>query len=192
MARYIFLLLVVAAFFNSCSLHKRVTKANKRHLKVAPYDAVIVPGYPYKTEDRNKILFNVRIFFAKELFEKGLVKNIIFSGGAAHTPYIEGKIMKTIADSLGLPPDNTFVEEKAMHSNENAKYGTKMAKAMGFKKIAIATDPYQFSYMTLLLKFFAPKTRILTFYPEQMPDYNKPLPYVDSTSAFIKDFTPIN
>lgn len=161
-------------------------------MKHAPYDAVIVPGYPYKTEGRNKILFNVRIFFAKELFEKGLAKNIIFSGGAAHTPYVEGKIMKTIADSLGLPPEHTFVEDKAMHSNENAKYGTKMAKSMGFKKIAVATDPYQFSYMTLLLKFFAPRTKILTFDPDRMADYNKPLPDVDTSNAFIKDFIPID
>lgn len=161
-------------------------------MKHAPYDAVIVPGYPYKTEDRNKILFNVRIFFAKELFEKGLAKNIIFSGGAAHTPYVEGRIMKIIADSLGLPPEHTFVEDKAMHSNENAKYGTQMAKAMGFKKIAIATDPYQFSYMTLLLKFYAPKTGILTFDPKQMPDYNKQLPSVDSTGSLVKNFVPID
>lgn len=191
MLRFVFSLVMVVALFNSCTLPERVTRANKKYLKNAPYDVVIVPGYPYKSNDQYKMLFNIRVFFAKELYEKGLTKNIIFSGGAAHTPYMEGRIMKTIADSLGLPAEHTFVEEKSMHSTENAKYGTKMARKMGFKKIAIATDPYQFSYMTLILRFFAPRTKILTFPPDQMPDYNKPLPLVDSTDAFVKDFVPI-
>jgi uncharacterized SAM-binding protein YcdF (DUF218 family) len=153
----------------------------------APFDAIIVPGYPFRI-DKNRILFAVRLHFAKELYEKGIAKNIIFSGAAVQSPYIEGRVMKIIADSLGLPSEHTFVEDKALHSNQNALYGTRMARKMGFKKIAIATDPYQFSYMTLLLKFFAPKTGILTFYPSQMPTYDKPIPVIDSTDAFVKDF----
>ena len=39
--------------------------------------------------------------------------------------------MKTIADSLGLPAEHTFVEDKSMHSTENAKNGTKMGSDVG-------------------------------------------------------------
>jgi uncharacterized SAM-binding protein YcdF (DUF218 family) len=170
-----------------CSLENRVTKSNKKFMAQAPFDAIIVPGYPFRIE-KNRILFAVRLHFAKELYDKGLAKNIIFSGAAVQTPYIEGQIMKIMADSLGIPPAHTFVESEALHSNQNALLGTRMAHKMGFRKVAIATDPYQFSYMTMLLKFFAPKTGILTFYPSQMPQYDKPLPAIDTTAYFIKDF----
>jgi uncharacterized SAM-binding protein YcdF (DUF218 family) len=188
----LFLTAVLLSLIPGCSLDSRVTKSNKRYLAQAPFDAIIVPGYPFRLE-KNKILFAVRVNFAKELFDKGIAKNIIFSGAAVQTPYIEGKIMKIIADSLGLPQEHTFVEDKALHSNQNAILGTKMARKMGFKKIAIATDPYQFSYMTLLLKLFEPKTAILTFYPNQMPQYDKPLPMIDTSAVFIKHFvSPLN
>ncbi len=188
-----FVLLFFVVFICSqygCSLEGRVTRSNEKYMKQAPYDAIIVPGYPYR-EEKNRILFHTRIFFAKELYEKGIARNIIFSGAAVKTPYIEGKIMKTFADSLGIPSDHTFVEDKALHSNENTIYGTKLARMLGFKKIAVATDPYQFAYMTLLVKFYTPRTGILTFYPSQMPDYNQPLPFIDSTQAYVRNFAPV-
>src|SRR4051812_23240993 len=189
MLKFLLLPLIALILFAipGCSLENRVTKSNKKYMAEAPYDAIIVPGYPFGLE-KNRILFAVRLHFAKELYEKGIAKNIIFSGAAVQTPYIEGRMMKIMADSLGIPSEHTFVEDKALHSNQNAILGTKMARKMGFKKIAIATDPYQFSYMTLLIRLFAPKTAILTFYPSQMPEYNKPLPLIDSTDAYVKDF----
>ena len=189
-----FLLVVIGCLllaYIGCSLDSRVAKANAKYMKRAPFDAIIVPGFPY-LQVKDEILFNVRMNFAKELYEKGIAKNIIFSGAAVHSPYIEGKIMKIIADSLGIPANHTFVEDKALHSNENAINGTRLAHKLGFKNIAVATDPYQFAYMVYLLKFYTSSTAIISFFTNQMPVDMQPMPRVDTTQAYVKNFVPID
>lgn len=154
-------------------MERRGTKAFAK----APFDVIIVPGYPYKAA-RHPELFNIRMHWAKNLFERGLTKNIIFSGAAVQTTFIEGKLMKQFADSLGIPSQNTFEETEARHSNQNLVKGKRLAKKLGFKKIAVATDPYQFSYMTKLVDIFTPGMSLLTFPTDSMGVYYLPLPEI--------------
>ncbi len=187
------LIIISVLLFCSCSLNKAVTSSYKRAMKHSPYDVVIVPGFPYKYGTKDSVLLNMRLYWAKELYDKGIVKNIIFSGAAVHTPYGEGAIMKTMADALGIPKEHTFVEDKALHTTSNAKLGKKMARAMGFKKIAAATDPFQFSYMRVLMWFSAPGVPILSFTPDSptVRKYLQPLPVVNEQNVFIKNFVPL-
>lgn len=115
-------------------------------LKDQPYDVVIVPGFPYNGQNWDRVL-KMRIHWAKFLFDNGYTKNVIFSGSAVATPYIESRVMAYYAKELGIPGDNIFTEEKAEHSTENVYYAFCMAREMGFQKIALATDPFQNSYM---------------------------------------------
>lgn len=154
----------------------------------APYDVIIVPGYPYQAES-NPQLFNIRVHWAKELYDRGVAKNIIFSGDAVHSPYIEGKTMGLFAAALGIPKSHIFEENKALHTNENIVKGKALAKKLGFTNIAFATDPFQFSYMTYLVKFYAPGKRIITFSVDSMEYYNQPLPKVDLSSAMVKNWS---
>ena len=185
------IVLLFVIFTSSCNLKTKVIKSYARHIKKAPYDVVIVPGYPYKTTGRDTALVNFRLYWAKELYDKGLTKNIIFSGAAVHTPYVEGTVMKIMADSLGIPSEHTFAETEALHSNQNASLGKKMAKQLGFQKIAVATDPYQFSYMTALMWFSAPGVPILSFPIGEEAKYVIPLPAINDSAAFVKDFVPL-
>jgi len=173
----------------SFDLKSRVERSNKKNFAKAPYDVVIVPGYPYYETNPEFPLLACRMFWVKELYDKGITKNIIFSGGAIHTPYIEAKVMKIISDTLGIPQQHVFLEEKAPHSYQNVTYSTKLAKQLGFKKIAVATDPYQFSYITLFLPS-APGVGILTFSPDsaEAKKYFQPLPYFDPRDAYVKNF----
>lgn len=172
----------------SCSLDKKVQQKNKTSLKKAPYDVVIVPGYPYHAAS-NPELFNIRVHWAKTLYDRGVAKNIIFSGDAVHSPYTEGKVMRIFAIGLGVPGEHIFEENKALHTNENIVKGKQLAKKLGFKKIAFATDPYQFSYMIYLVKFYAPGTPIITFPVDSMAYFSKPLPKVDVQPAFIENWS---
>ncbi len=61
-----------------------------------PYDAVIVPGYPHDSGKVNIVLEH-RIKWAYYLYSNGYVKNIIFSGSAVYTPYIEAEVMRLFA-----------------------------------------------------------------------------------------------
>ncbi|MFN8276376.1 MAG: YdcF family protein [Chitinophagales bacterium] len=192
-ARLLFLV-VLGSFFTACTHTKWCIKKFHEAEKNGPYDAVIVPGTPYGDGALNPILA-ARILWAKMLFEKGITKHIIYSGAAVGTPYYEGMAMKIISDSLGVPSDKTFAEIKAEHSVENAYYGWQMAKSMGFKKIALATDPFQ----TIMLGKFGKKRcngmpNIPVVY-HWLPDTRKPdfhFPNVVLDSAFVKDFIPLN
>ena len=188
MKKLFVLLFVVWGMCSSFGLKERVVKSHKKHIARAPYDVVIVPGYPYDTAPKFPLL-EARMNWVKELYDRGVTKNIIFSGGAIHTPYNEAMVMKIISDTLGIPQNHIFLEEKAPHSFQNVTYGTKLAKELGFKKIAVATDPFQFAYMTLIMPS-APGVGILTFSPDsaEAKKYFQPLPYYDPRGALVKDF----
>ena len=180
------LLATFLLFVTGCKLEQRSAVAIKKNYAKAPFDVIIIPGYPY-SDNAEFPLLEARMNFAKELYDKGIAHNIIFSGGSIHNAYNEARVMRIIADSLGIPAEHTFMEERAPHSYHNLVYGRKMAKSLGFKKIAVATDPYQYSYMSFLVGF-APGVRILTFSPDSMKRYITALPSIDASSAFNKDF----
>jgi uncharacterized SAM-binding protein YcdF (DUF218 family) len=134
-------------------LFKSASKAYTKGLENQPYDAIIVPGFPYNGQNWDRVL-TMRIVWAKYLFDKGYAKNVIFSGSAVATPYIESRVMAYYAEALGIPKANLFTEERAEHSTENVYYSYRLAKEKGFAKIALATDPYQTSYMRKFMRKF--------------------------------------
>ncbi|MBX2902044.1 MAG: YdcF family protein [Chitinophagales bacterium] len=187
--RYLTLLTAIILLLSatSCSLEKLVNKKNSKSFAKAPYDVVIIPGYPFEASSHQE-LFSIRVHWAKALYDRGIARNFIFSGNAVHTPYVEGTLMKIFADSLGIPSGNTFIEPKALHSNENLIYGKKLAKKLGFKKIAVASDPYQVAYLTILVDLYTPGMPILTFSPDSMPFFNKDLPAINKNPAYVQNW----
>src|SRR5690606_30556207 len=136
------LFLAMALVFTHCSFNNYAKKAYAKAEKEKPFDVIIVPGVPYDKAATTSVM-TLRLFWAKHLYDSGFAKNIIFSGSSVYTPFFEGKVMKIMADSLGIPADHTFYETNAEHSTENLYYSWKMAKEKGFQKIALASDPYQ-------------------------------------------------
>ncbi|HLP49636.1 MAG TPA: YdcF family protein [Chitinophagales bacterium] len=186
------LLLAVSGVFSSCSLLDHHTMATyHKHVVHAPFDVVIVPGLPHDTNRLNPLL-KARMLWAKELYENGTARHIIFSGSAVHTPFIEGMVMKIMADSIGIPTQHTFIEDKAHHSNENVAFGISKAISMGFKKIAIATDPIQSIYIKKYIRDNHVDLAILPFSVKAMPVYyNAVFPKVKADAAFVQNFVPL-
>lgn len=157
-----------------------------------PYDVIIVPGLPYEP-DKTNTLFKVRMLWAKALYDKGVARNIIFSGGAVHTCWQEGTVMKTMADSMGINPANTFAELRAEHSNQNVYYGYKMATQLGFKKVAVATDQFQDFFLSSYINKRLPQVARLPLPVDSFPVYsNMQLPHIDATCARVDSFIPLN
>ncbi len=125
-------------------------KIYKRSIRYAPYDAIIVPGVPYNGNGWSDIM-KMRIYWSYLLYQKGITKHIIYSGGAVYTPWYESVAMKLFAEKLGIPDSVIFTDTIAEHSTENVWYSYKLARKQGFKKIALATDPMQ-TYMVLKFK----------------------------------------
>lgn len=192
--RFAFYMITVSAVvvLSSCGmLNRHTANVFNTSVKNAPFDVVIVPGMPYDTAKMNP-LFKARMLWAKELYDKGLARNIIFSGSAVHSPYVEGTIMKMLADRMGIPAGHTFIEDKALHTNENISYGIKMAQDLGFTNIAVATDPIQALLVKKHTKNDQSSVHILPFNMRAMAVYyNITLPQIPAEYAFVENFVPL-
>jgi len=186
---YVHVFLAVALLLTHCSFSHYAKKSYERAKKDKPFDVVIVPGVPYEKENTTSIM-RMRVYWAKHLYDSGFTKNIIFSGSAVYTHFVEGIVMKTMADSLGIPPDHTFAEIKAEHSTENIYYSWKMAKEMGFQKIALATDPFQSRLLRSFSKKYCPGVKAIPVVYDIL-NREARLPLIDTTKAYRTEFVSI-
>lgn len=154
-----------------------------------PYDAIIVPGIPYDSTKGWDRIMKGRIYWALFLYEKGIAKNVIFSGSSVYSPYVESEVMAIYAAKLGIPSQHIFVETQAEHSTENLYYSYILAKKQGFNKIALATDPIQSSFLVSYKRKF--KLSDLKYVPiiyDTLEVMTKIDPKINADSAFVKDF----
>ena len=157
-----------------------------------PYDAIIVPGFPHDTTKGWDRIVKGRVYWALFLYERGITKNIIFSGSAVYTPYIESEVMALYAEKLGIPREHIFVETQAEHSTENLYYAYTLGKKQGFNSIALATDPVQSSFLVSYKRKF--KLTDLKFVPiiyDTLEVMTKIDPKINADSAFVKNFIPL-
>ncbi|MDF2437388.1 MAG: YdcF family protein [Bacteroidota bacterium] len=175
-----------------CSYDQPKQKNKESHKDKANdvYDVIIVPGAPY-LDPSMKLVLKSRILWAKYLYDHKLAKNIIFSGSSVYSPYVEGKIMRIYADSLNIPSEHTFSETKAQHSTENIFYSVEMARKLGFKRIAVATDHYQMVILNYYIKKNFPDVTILPIDYKKIDLINAAWPEIDETPAYVEDFVSL-
>jgi len=182
----------VSAFFinifNSCA--KSPDKTNEVIEINAPYDAIIVPGVPYNDEYWTKILMS-RIYWANYLYKSGITKNIIYSGSAVYTPYVEAEIMAMYGKALGIPPENIYTETQAEHSVENIYYSYQIAQKLGFKKVALATDPFQSRMMKGPSKKMKVNIDFIPFSIEMVDTLQTTELIIDANKAFVENFVSL-
>jgi uncharacterized SAM-binding protein YcdF (DUF218 family) len=155
-----------------------------------PFDAIIVPGVPFDTAWSD--VMRLRVLWSYHLYNRGLTKNIIFTGSAVYSPYIESRIMAEYAKKLGIPTENIFTEEQAEHSTENVFYSYYMGKDLGFENIAVATDPFQ----SKMVKSFAKHKKLdVAFVPAIFDTlhtyYSETNVTIDPTWAEVENFVAL-
>lgn len=185
--------LLLSSFLASCSMRMNADQyVEIFHKKNTPYDAIIVPGVPYEDSTMGRVM-TARVAWAAFLYKSGIAKNVIFSGAAVYTPYIEAKIMALMGEKIGIPRQNIFTEEKAEHSTENMYYGNLIAKQHGFKRVAVASDPFQ----TFMLGEFNERIKLfdmgfLPFKSNLIKDVVETTDWtIDPSSARVENFVPI-
>lgn len=192
---FIFILITVGMCMltTGCLLFKpSVKKMTNRALKAnKEYDAIIVPGIQFVEPAWDRVL-QMRLIWAKHLYDKGIAKNIITSGSSVYTPYVEARIMAEYLKAMGIPEENIYMEDRAEHSTENLWYGYKLAKRLGFQSIAFSSDPFQ---SKMLYRFAKKKTKKHVFFLPVIIDTLRGLPHDTPVISYqdlkLKDFTPI-
>ena len=118
----------------------------------------------------------------------------MYSGSSVYSPYYEAEVMKLYAIAIGIPGQNIFTEKKAEHSTENVYYSYKYATKLGFKRIALASDPFQ----TRTLRGYARKNLsrdigLIPFVTDTLKTMEPSMtdPGIDYAKAFNPDFISI-
>jgi hypothetical protein len=171
-------------------------KASRKLLEAAandPYDLIIVPGVPFEKNKWGRTMKG-RVYWSKYLFDRGIGKNVMYSGNAVYTPYFEGEIMAMYAKAIGIPANHIYTELKAEHSTENIYYSYQKARKLGFERIAIASGPFQ----SKLLEGFArkkinPEIGILPMVVDTLNKMDGEMidPEIDFGKAYNPDFISI-
>jgi uncharacterized SAM-binding protein YcdF (DUF218 family) len=184
------LFLVLMFFLTSCAYSsKTCTKLLKKAME-EPYDIIIVPGVPLEN-GKWSYTMKGRVCWSKYLYDKGITRNVIYSGAAVYSPYYEAMIMALYAEKLGIPKEHIFTETRAEHSTENVYYSYKKAKKLGFRRIALASDQFQ----TKSLKRFtmlkvSEKVGFIPIVADSLQPITSKMqdPEIDISKAFVKDF----
>lgn len=192
MTRYVYF---PAALFilSSCSFSAKTTEGYFNKAKTKTYDIIVVPGIPF-TEAGWDSTMKARVYWSKYLFDRGIAKNIMYSGSSVHSPYYEGQIMALYAIALGIPQQNVFYETKAEHSTENLYYSYYKSKKMGFKSVALSTDPFQAKQLRRYAKVKVDRSIALipiVFDTLIAMRHTMINPEINYQQAYNKDFVPL-
>lgn len=156
-----------------------------------PFDAVIIPGVPFRNGSWDSVM-KARVIWSWVLYKNGYVKNVIYSGAAVYSPYKEAVIMGLYAQQIGIPAEHIFYDTLARHSTENVYYSYLLAKKLGFKSIALGTDPFQsFMLKSFLRRRFATTVHRLPFVVDTLSAYNGLQPTINPRPAKVKNFVSI-
>jgi len=135
------LALVAAAAFAGvvvsigCAAHYEV-----RDTPGVRYDAVIIPGCPSEEDGSLSLCQMSRAAWAAILWQRGVTGAFITSGGAVHSRYVEADAIAAGMAALGVPADRIFIEPDALHTDENMYFSLRIARALGFRRLAVASQ----------------------------------------------------
>ena len=186
-----YILISSIILLSSCSsiFHSSKKTFEKSKLE-QPYDAIIVPGYPFDGESWNTVI-KMRVTWAKYLYDNHYAKNIIFSGGAVYTPYIESRIFKAYAIAKGIPAEHIYTEETAEHSTENVYYSYRIAKEMNFEKVALATDAFQTNNLRHFIRKYDLEIKLLPVIIDTLVQLERDEPTINASTAKVENFKSI-
>ena len=115
------------------------------HYEVKPsaatrFDAVIVPGCPSEDDGSLSPCQMSRAVWAAILWQRGWASAFITSGAAVHSPYVEADALAAGMVALGVPADRIWLEPNALHTDENMYFSLQIARALGFRTLAVASQ----------------------------------------------------
>lgn len=186
--RRVFIILTIATFSGYSVFYPGMNKTFLEGMEHQPYDVIIVPGVPYDGKSWSDIM-KIRVHWSNYLFKKGYTKNIIYSGSAVYTPYVEAKVMALYGQAFGIPTDNIFTEERAEHSTENVYYSYKIAKENGFSNIALATDIFQTNQLRSFIKDHNLDVKLLPIVFDTLALIDRYEPEINPSSAMVDTAT---
>lgn len=79
---------------------------------------------------------------AVALYQRGLVRRLLFSGGVGVNPPSEASVMRALAVRLGVPEEACVLEEASHSTAQNARFSAELLRALGARRVVVVSDPY--------------------------------------------------
>jgi uncharacterized SAM-binding protein YcdF (DUF218 family) len=96
------------------------------------------------------------------------------------------------AIAMGIPSTSVISETKAEHSTENLIYSYRLAKKMGFEKIAVATDPFQSNSLKAYAWDYGIPVAFIPILSDSLYSFHVDSAFhIDASGAYINDFIPL-
>lgn len=113
-------------------------------------DAAIVLGAAVWSSGVSPV-FRERINHGIDLYQKGRVRKLIFTGGQGNAGEpTESSAARDYALQRGVPAQDIFIEENSHNTYENILYAKQIASAHGIKKVLIVSDPLHMKRAVLM------------------------------------------
>ena len=106
-----------------------------------PADAAVVLGAAVWTRDPSPV-FKERINHAVNLYQKGRVRKLIFTGGQGNPGEpTEASAARDYALQSGVPTSDILIEDKSHTTYENILNAKQLADTHGLRTVLIVSDP---------------------------------------------------
>jgi len=113
-------------------------------------DAAIVLGAAVWSSGVSPV-FRERINHGVELYQKGKVRKLIFTGGQGNPGEpTESSAARDYALQSGVPLQDILIEQKSHTTYENILYAKQVADGNGIKKVLIVSDPLHMKRAVLM------------------------------------------
>ncbi len=107
----------------------------------AQADAAVVLGAAVWGAEVSPV-FRERINHGIDLYRKGRVRKLIFTGGRGNSDEpTESSAARRYALRSGVPAADILIEEESHNTYENILYAKRLADARGVRKVLIVSDP---------------------------------------------------
>jgi uncharacterized SAM-binding protein YcdF (DUF218 family) len=126
-------------------------------------DVIIVLGHPAKEDGSPTQAIKEEVEVAKELYESGIGRAIIFTGGAVRNNQVEASIMAQLAIAQGVPENHIYIEPNARDTIENIKNSKQLMQKKGWNSAILVTTPHHIRRACWLLRRYGVKHQYAYF-----------------------------
>lgn len=108
----------------------------------APADVLVVLGARVEADGFASGTLQARVEHAVKLYEQGLAKHLVFSGGVGDFGDSEASVARALAIKRGVPASACVLEENSHSTRQNAEFSADVLRKNGWLRVVVVTDPY--------------------------------------------------
>lgn len=137
-----FVLVVVLGFALWIGFHSAWTVLAGVNAQPRPADVAVVLGTRVERSGTPSLRLRERLDRAIELFQSGIVNNIIVSGGLGREGHEEADVMRDYLLGRGIPAEKIFVDRNGYDTYETARSTKAIMDAHAFKSVVVVSHYY--------------------------------------------------